>query len=102
MKPKKVVIFIVTLLIINFYAWYCFARVIDGFADEAAALVVVDTLSVNSANDIKRLREIKSLMQGGRLDEASSLIDDAIDLKLYILENCLTEKCREYNKKLDQ
>lgn len=90
------------MLILNFYAWYYFAQVIDEFADEAATLVIIDTLSVNNANDIKNLRELRVLIQNNQLEEASSQIEDAIDSKLYTLENCLTEKCREYNERPDQ
>ena len=77
------------------------ATAINQQADQAATVVIQDVISSSMATDIKSLRKIQSLMAAGKRDEASALADEVIDSKLYMLSQCVSDKCMEVRSELN-
>lgn len=89
------------ILISGMYGWYLMATAINQQADQAATVIIQDVVSSNMATDIRSLRKIQSLMEVGQSDKAFALADEVIESKLYMLSQCVSEKCMEVRSKLN-
>jgi hypothetical protein len=101
MKYLKGSVFAVVILISGMYGWSLMSTAINQQADQAATVLVEDIMSSNIAWDIQNLRELKRLMAADKADEASDLADEVIDSKLYMLAQCVSDKCAEIRSTLD-
>jgi len=95
MKSVNYLFAISVILVAGMYGWYLMAEAINNHADVAATVIIQDTLASNIAYDIGRLRELEAHIDAGQLENAAALIRDLIELKLYMVEQCVTEKCIE-------
>ncbi|MCK8121362.1 hypothetical protein [Pseudoalteromonas sp. 2CM32C] len=99
-KHFKVLLIVALIVISGMYGWYLFATAVNDHADKVSTALIQDTLTSNIARDVKNLREIKKLISENKANEASSFIDKLIEDNIYLLEQCLTEKCNEYKSKV--
>jgi hypothetical protein len=101
MKWCKPLIIIVTILIAGMYGWHLFALAINKHADQAATVLIQDTLATNSAFNVKQLQKIKSLIDSGNKNEASEKVQVLLEINISYLEGCVTKKCNEHKETLN-
>jgi hypothetical protein len=85
--------------IVGLYSWYLFATAVNEHADRVATLLIEDTLNSSKTKDIKNLRAIKKLITENENNKAIALVDKLIEDNIYMLEQCVTEKCNEVTSK---
>jgi predicted negative regulator of RcsB-dependent stress response len=73
MKHIKILILASVILITGMYGWYLFASAVNKSADQAATVIIQDTLSSNNAYEIRTLREIQKLISEGKANDASAM-----------------------------
>ncbi len=99
MKYTKTLALASVILIAGMYGWYLLASAVNKHADQAATVIIQDTLASSNAYEIKKLREIQKLISEGKASDASALADDLIEKKLFMLEQCITEQCNDVKKR---
>ena len=102
MKWIKILTVVAVILTAGMYGWYFFSLSINKHADQAATVLIQDTLATNSAFNVKRLQEIKSLVSSGNEQEASEKLQKLIKINMSYLEGCVTNLCREHRKSLNE
>lgn len=98
MKYLKILVLASVILITGMYGWYLLASAVNKSADQAATVIIQDTLASSNAYEIRILREIKKLISEGKAVDASALADGLIEKKLLMLEQCVTKQCNETKK----
>jgi hypothetical protein len=93
---------VAVVLIAGMYGWYLFASVINNHADQAATVIIQDTLASNSAFNTKKLLEIDKVINSGNTDKASDLIRKLIESNISSIEDCVTKQCNELKQQLNK
>ena len=102
MKWIKSLTIVVIVFIVGMYGEYLFASAINNHADQAATVIIQDTLASNSAFYTKKLLEIDKLVNSGNTQKASELIKELIDINISSIESCVTKQCNELEQQLSK
>lgn len=102
MKWIKLLALMLIMLMVGMCGWYFFATEINHHADQAATLIIQDTLASNNAFYAKKLLEVNHLIDLGNTQKASELVEQLIQMNIHSIEDCATETCNELKQQLNK